>query len=155
MYYIRCAWHSLHCSCRTWIKACVTLVIASAVNPIETVSGGDCVLERFVNRAESICSVDRKAFEDSAKAWNVEPGWIYNSHHQLQSKFWVQLTKMSSLGGNGIDWGIAWYDCQFTLLYEHQSEYSRHLTSRVSLARMNCLWKSRNEAEWLQQSEIS
>jgi hypothetical protein len=62
---------SLRCNCRTWTKACVTLLIASAADPIETVSGV-CVADRAVNRKDNIRSADCKAFEDSAKTWGAE-----------------------------------------------------------------------------------
>lgn len=52
----------------------MTLLIASAVDPIETVSRGACVLDRVVNRVDNVCSVDCKACEESVKAWSGDPG---------------------------------------------------------------------------------
>jgi hypothetical protein len=78
---------------------------------METVSGGACVLESVVNRVDSVCRVDCKAFEDSTKTCSVDPGWTYGCCYQPDSVLESKLTKLSLLECKGTGYGIAWFDC--------------------------------------------
>ena len=73
-----------------------------------TVSGGAGVLERVVNRADNVCSVDCKASEDSAKTWSVDPAWTYDDHYQPDSIFQRKLTKLPPPKCKGTEYAVAW-----------------------------------------------
>jgi len=65
------AWLSLHCSCRTCANAAVTLLMVSAVSPIEARFGveGDV---SAVNRRDKACKDICKACDDSSKMMSGE-----------------------------------------------------------------------------------
>lgn len=88
----------------------MTLLIASAVDPIEIVSREARVLERVANRTDNLRSVDCKAFADSANAWSVAPDWIYNGRHQPDSVSQPKLTEPSPLECKGTECRVAWFD---------------------------------------------
>jgi hypothetical protein len=84
-----CACISLHWSCFTWDKACVTLVIASAV---VAMLAGSARVASDVSRVVSVCSESRRASEEVSSVAIIGATWKNDQNYRVPKKIEFTIT---------------------------------------------------------------